>query len=358
MDWDQFDLHPRVVAAVKRAKLKSIKEILSLSGPDLQRLTKLSSINVRHLQKTVATTALQKSPMVTVLQLYQGDCPFPVQNQRLSLGCPVLDHLLRGGIPIMGITDLAGESSAGKTQICMQLCLSVQYPCQYGGLEAGAVYVCTEDAFPSKRLQQLIIKQHNLRSDVPVETIKKIKFGDKIFIEHVADIDSLNDCITKRIPILLSRGLIRLVIIDSLAALFRCEFAASSSIAKAKCLQNFGAALHGLSNKFLTPVVCINQVTAAVGDSNIAPNNFGLLDTKVLPALGLTWSNHILMRLMVTRTKHFIQEKFPGETVQTFNCNSVLRTMEVIFAPHLPQSFCYYIICLEGVKGFKDLEHG
>lgn len=59
-------------------------------------------------------------------------------------------------------------------------------------LTIGAVYICTEDVFPSKRLQQLIDQQHKLRADVPAEVIQKIKFGNSIFVEHAADLVSSN----------------------------------------------------------------------------------------------------------------------------------------------------------------------
>lgn len=60
-------------------------------------------------------------------------------GHRLSFACPVLDRLTRGGLPLRGITELAGESAAGKTQFCLQLCLSVQYPQENGGLSSGKV---------------------------------------------------------------------------------------------------------------------------------------------------------------------------------------------------------------------------
>lgn len=190
MDLDQLDLNPRIIAATKKAKLKSIKEVLHFSGPDLQRLTGLSSPDVQHLLST-ASSHLRGRCVITALDLHTHKERFPAQHQRLSLGCPVLDGLLRGGLPLDGITELAGCSSAGKTQLALQLCLVVQFPRQHGGLEAGAVYVCTEDVFPSKRLQQLIAEQQHLRTDIPAETIQKIKFGDHIFIEHAADVVSV-----------------------------------------------------------------------------------------------------------------------------------------------------------------------
>uniref|UniRef100_G3UMW5 X-ray repair cross complementing 3 n=1 Tax=Loxodonta africana TaxID=9785 RepID=G3UMW5_LOXAF len=190
MDVDQLDLNPRIVAAVKKAKLQSAREVLRLSGPDLQRLTGLSGIDARRVLQA-ASLGLRGSGVFTALQLYQQRARFPVQHQRLSLGCPVLDRLLRGGLPLDGITELAGCSSAGKTQLALQLCLAVQLPQQHGGLEAGAVYICTEDVFPDRRLQQLITHQPRLRAGVPGELLSKVRFGDQIFIEHAADVGHL-----------------------------------------------------------------------------------------------------------------------------------------------------------------------
>jgi len=76
-------------------------------------------------------------PPPPALHLLRQEGPFPEQHQRLSLGCPVLDALLRGGLPLDGITELAGRSSAGKTQLALQLCLAVQLPPRHGGLGAG-----------------------------------------------------------------------------------------------------------------------------------------------------------------------------------------------------------------------------
>lgn len=190
MDLDRLDLNPRIIAAVKKAKLRSVKEVLHFSGPDLQRRTHLSSPDVRLLLRAAALL-LRGHSMCTALRLLRQEGPFPEQCQRLSLGCPVLDVLLRGGLPLDGITELAGRSSAGKTQLALQLCLAVQLPRCHGGLGAGAVYVCTEDAFPSRRLQQLIAQQQRLRADVPADVISKIKFGHQIFIEHAADVVSV-----------------------------------------------------------------------------------------------------------------------------------------------------------------------
>ncbi|XP_008104796.1 DNA repair protein XRCC3 isoform X2 [Anolis carolinensis] len=299
MDLDQLDVNPRVIAAIKRA-----------------------------------------------LQLFKDKN----QRRKLSLGCPVLDGFLQGGIPLTGITEIAGESSAGKTQIALQLALSIQYPYKYGGLESGAVYICTEDAFPNKRLQQLIQQQANLRDDVPPIVVQKIKFGNRIFVEHTADLDAFRNCITNRIGILLSRGMVRLIIVDSIAALFRCEFGAKDSVLKAKYLLMFGAKLHELSSQFQIPIVCINQVTDTMDTAGRAVHSPSCTAQRVAPALGITWSNQLLMRLMASRTVHFTQT---ANDAHQHN-RGALRTLRVIFAPHLPQTSCQYTINLEGVRGIKE----
>ena len=100
---------------------------------------------------------------------------------RLSLGCPVIDRLLRGGILVPGLTELAGTSAAGKTQLCLQLSLTVQLPRQHGGLGGKAVFVSTEDAFPTKRLQQLVE-----RFDAARGLLSHQQLTDGIFVEHSA----------------------------------------------------------------------------------------------------------------------------------------------------------------------------
>ncbi|XP_029397085.1 DNA repair protein XRCC3 [Mus pahari] len=344
MDLDQLDLNPRITAAIKKGRLKSVKEILCYSGPDLQRLTSLPSHDVQCLLRA-ASLHLRGSRVLTALHLFQQRESFPEQHQRLSLGCPVLDQFLGGGLPLDGITGLAGRSSAGKTQLALQLCLAVQFPRQYGGLEAGAVYICTEDAFPSKRLWQLIEQQQKLRTDVPGELTERIRFSNHIFIEHAADVDTLLECVSKKVPILLSRGMARLVVVDSVAAPFRCEFHLQASAVRAKLLHSLGATLRKLSSTFQSPVLCINQVTEMVEDQQFVPR---ASEERLSPALGITWANQLLMRLMVDRTHE--------DDVTTGLPRSPVRTLRVLFAPHLPVSSCCYTVSGEGIRGMPGTE--
>ncbi|XP_054474643.1 DNA repair protein XRCC3 [Anoplopoma fimbria] len=333
-DLDQLELHPRIIAALKRAQLKSVREVLCVSGPDLQRLTCLSGSDVQQLLSAAATTCRRHPPIPALLLHRRSD-----SGLRLSVGCPVLDELLRGGLPVGGVTELSGESGAGKTQLGLQLCLSVQYPTQYRGLNSGAVYICTEDSFPIRRLQQLIRNQSCLRSDVPPSLISSLQFSDHVYIEHAADLDSLQVCLSRRVPLLLARGLVRLLVVDSVAALFRSEFQAADWLERTKQLLTFSSTLHHLSLEFTTPVLCINQVTDVFSSSG---ESLGPLSSNVSPALGLAWANQVMVRLMMRRLQG---------TVARGDQSSALRRLEVVFAPHLARSGRDAAVWREGVRG-------
>lgn len=104
---------------------------------------------------------------------------FATKWRHITFRCSALDQITRNGLPIRGITEIVGESGCGKSQICLQLALNVQLPLAAGGLEKSAVYICTEDTFPSKRLVQIagFYKKEYLYNE----------WLDHIFIEHCLD---------------------------------------------------------------------------------------------------------------------------------------------------------------------------
>ena len=123
------------------AKLTSLTTILCMSAADLERTTKLSFFDISILLKAVSYS-LPCPPMRTALSLHnsQAQGEGSPKGHRLTLGCQILDGFLRGGILRQGITEVTGESSSGKTQICLQLCLTVQLPEERGGLGGGTLH--------------------------------------------------------------------------------------------------------------------------------------------------------------------------------------------------------------------------
>ncbi|KAI5351181.1 hypothetical protein L3X38_004072 [Prunus dulcis] len=78
-----------------------------------------------------------------------------LSTPKLSIGCPILDDCLGGGIPYNSIIELVGESGSGKTQLCLQLRVIAQLPPSHDGLGGSSVYIFTKFNFSFRRLQQL-----------------------------------------------------------------------------------------------------------------------------------------------------------------------------------------------------------
>ena len=67
-----------------------------------------------------------------------------------------LDNLLDGGIFLnSGIVEFVGMPGAGKTQVCMQLCASVQIPEALGSVGGSALYIDTEGSFMGERFHDI-----------------------------------------------------------------------------------------------------------------------------------------------------------------------------------------------------------
>lgn len=72
---------------------------------------------------------------------------------------------------------------------------------------------------------------------------------------------------------------------------------------------------------------------------------------KIAPALGISWANLVTMRLMLARTSHTVDMNQTVDDSNSKSYQSPVRTMEILFAPSLPNTLCRYIIDQEGVRG-------
>lgn len=195
--------------------------------------------------------------------------------RHITFGCSALDRITQNGLPIRGITEIVGEAGCGKSQLCFQLSLNVQLPVAAGGLNKSAVYICTEDAFPSKRLVQI--------AEFYRKQFRKDTWLDNIFIEQCANTvkpdplqlniisffviyflhllvkyqENLMSCVFSRLPKLMTQHSIGLIIIDSIAGVFRLE---SDAVTRADNMRRLALTLQALADEHECAVVCINQV--------------------------------------------------------------------------------------------------
>lgn len=82
-----------------------------------------------------------------------------------------------------------------------------------------------------------------------------------VFSKHLFYMqDGMLSCISRKAPVLLANGTVKLIVLDSIAAPFRSDYGSSEMIKRAQHINNVGAMLCKYSHQYHIPVICINQV--------------------------------------------------------------------------------------------------
>ncbi|TMW55265.1 hypothetical protein Poli38472_013156 [Pythium oligandrum] len=264
----------------------------------------------------------------------------------LSSGCSSIDELLQGGFRSGILTEVCGEASAGKTQLCLQLLLQSCLPPVLGGLGGSACYICTEGIGSIKRLHELghaynqkygSMLRKRRRTDVEQSSYNSMpSLLDSVFIEQVYEVDELVDVLQSRLPTLLADHDTKLVVIDSVAAVFRLESTGSVKDAseRSRLMFHLANCMRILSAQFRVIFVMTNQVTGnfTEGAASIVSTH----SNQHKPALGLSWSSCINQRLMLRRSRH------------------TERRVEVVFSPYLPPATARFLITADGITSPDD----
>lgn len=173
--------------------------------------------------------------------------------QRVSTGCDNIDRILSGGIPANGISEIYGCSGVGKTQFCLQLALHIQL----FQSNSEVIYLSTETAFPSKRLRQLanVYKnKHNVN----------INFEDHIYVEHIEDSIHLRKCLASQLPYFLATKNVGLIIIDSIAGVFRSDNENVNYALRSGEFKSICKALIALQDRYGCALLIVNQVITLI----------------------------------------------------------------------------------------------
>lgn len=249
---------------------------------------------------------------------------------QIGLGCPILDKFLDGGLR-QGVHEISGEAGCGKTQIAYQLLLQAQVTADLGGLDGAAVYISTEGEVPVQRIRQ-IMRDY--------ECMHPRNYMDHIFIKTVYQLQDQTDFLYNKLPSLVESQGVRLVVIDSIASLFRGHTEYQD---RARMLMQLSAHLSKMAEEYRLVIVCINQVTDVFETSpEWATSWHGCVRSmgrRVKPALGLTWSHCVHSRILLA--KHQI------------GVDTVQRLMHVIFSPYQDTGTVPFCITDKGVRGIK-----
>lgn len=153
----------------------------------------------------------------------------------ITTGSKNLDNLLGGkGIESRSVTEAFGAYGSGKTQLGLTLAVNVQMPAEKGGANGKCVFIDTEGTFRPSRIKQ--ISEH-LGAN-PEKVLKNIFVARAFNSDHqILLLEKISEMVKNGEPI-------KLLIIDSLTAHFRAEFAGRGMLADRQ--QKLNKYLHNL----------------------------------------------------------------------------------------------------------------
>jgi DNA repair protein RadA len=239
---------PAVASKLESAGIYDLMGLAVMSPPELAELAGVG--------EAVARKAIQASRKMMNLSFVDG-LEFAKKREdikNITTTSKNLDNLLGGkGLETKAITEAYGAYGSGKTQLGLQLAVNVQLPLDKGGANGKAVWIDTEGTFRPERIKQIA-------KAIGADESKVLK---NIFVARAFNSDHqilLLDRITEMIK---DGEPIKLLIVDSLTAHFRAEFAGRGMLADRQ--QKLNKYLHNLmklAEQANIAVYVTNQVMA------------------------------------------------------------------------------------------------
>ena len=208
------------------------------------------------ISPAVARKAIQAARNMLELGFQEGtDYEKKRENvMYITTGSKNLNELLGGkGVESKSITEAFGAFGSGKTQLGLTLAVNVQLPTEKGGVNGKAVFIDTEGTFRPARIRQIA----EAIGANPEQVLKNIFVARAFNSDHqILLLEKIGEMIKSGEPI-------KLMIIDSLTAHFRAEFAGRGQLAdRQQKLNKYMHNLMSLAEKYNLVVYVTNQVMA------------------------------------------------------------------------------------------------
>ncbi len=233
----------------------------------------------------------------------------------ISTGSKNFDEVLGGkGVQSKAITETYGAYGSGKTQVGLNLAINVQLPSEKGGANGKCAFIDTEGTFMASRIKQIA----EAMGANPEKVLKNIFVARAFNSDHqILLLERISEMIKEGEPI-------KLLIIDSLTAHFRAEFAGRGQLAdRQQKLNRYLYNLMNLAEQHNLAVYVTNQVMANPAQM------FGDPTT----AIGGNIVGHAsTYRIYLRRGKK-------GS-----------RVAKMIDSPNLPDTECVFFVTAAGVK--------
>ncbi|OAY51697.1 DNA repair protein RAD51 homolog 2 isoform X2 [Manihot esculenta] len=294
---------PKSIANIFAARnINTAKDALSLTEFELMELLDVGMADVTSAVAHIS--AVVSPPYQTALFLMEQR----LQNEQFAGHLPTrlkgLDDALCGGIPFGVLTELVGPAGIGKTQFCLKISLLASLPASYGGLEGHVVYIDVESKFSSRRIIEIgstsfpeIFHRKGMAQEM----------AGRILVLRPTSLSEFTESL-QQIKVLLLQQQVKLLVIDSMAALISGEY--DQGAPRQHSLGWHISFLKSLAEFSRIPVVVTNQVRSQRRDEvcqysfqaqKNAETQEGTdkYDSHVVAALGIHWAHSVTIRLVL-----------------------------------------------------------
>jgi DNA repair protein RadA len=243
--------------------------------------------------------------------------------ETITTGSAELNRILGGGLQTGKLTEIFGPFKSGKTNFAHTVSVSIQLPKNEGGLGSAVAYIDTENTFSREKIIR-IAKRFGLEP-------KKVL--SQIFHARIYSSDHQIQMIQKAETLCKTRN-VRLIIVDSLMALFRAEYVGIGMLARRQsALNNMIHALSRIAETYNCAILLTNQVA-----------------TKMM---GMFSSDDAIGGNIVAHGCHF---RIMFKTKGFSSNNSLKRRAVIVDAPDLPPEECEFFITNLGIADDEKVE--
>ncbi|KAL4686107.1 hypothetical protein H8959_001704 [Pygathrix nigripes] len=342
-DIDLLQKHGINVADIK--KLKSVG-ICTIKG--IQMTTRRALCNVKGLSeakvdkiKEAANKLIEPGFLTAFEYSEKRKMVF-----RITTGSQEFDYPLENcrNVPLnqSEANPLQKEFRTGKTQLSHTLCVTAQLP-GAGGYPGGKIiFIDTENTFRPDRLRD-IADRFNVDHDAVLDNVL---YARAYTSEHQME---LLDYVAAKFHE--EAGIFRLLIIDSIMALFRVDFSGRGELAeRQQKLAQMLSRLQKISEEYNVAVFVTNQMTADPGATMTSNTSCGSRLNESLTYIYKKMFDMLDLPLLMPLKIHTPISTFPGTGVSKMN-----RDLDVVSAsPEMPENEATFAITAGGIGDAKE----
>ncbi|TAQ84185.1 hypothetical protein B7494_g7485 [Chlorociboria aeruginascens] len=336
IDIEEIQAHGIGASDIAKLRNSNIVTIHTLIGTTTRKLLKIkgfSDAKVEKIREAAKKMLPTSNGFMTASELGQ------VRKRcvRISTGSKQLDACLNGGFQTMSISEVYGEFRCGKTQLAHTMAVICQLPKEMGGAEGKVAYIGKSPSFTTVTLLTSIDTEGTFRPERIAEVAERFggQFtphlrGQSLTTKMMQELTSneMQMEMLENLAIQFATNEYRLLIIDSVMALYRTDFVGRGELAdRQAALGAFLRRAAQMAEEFNICVFMTNQVMSDPGASAI----FAGVDGRK-PAGG-----HVLAHASTTR---LLLRKGRGEE----------RVAKVVDSPDCPEREATYIITTGGIN--------